>query len=110
MCRLVCVESIYTSVSVRYVVRCPEWQRVTDLVSGVLPLGRLWYDTPDNALGYAMHSSRSHNAVIRAYDAADNMIETHEHKGVVTCHVADRRCVLPTTTCNRMSVRLNREP
>jgi len=24
---------------------------------------------------------RSHNAVIRAYDAAGNVIETHEHKG-----------------------------
>ena len=34
----------------------------------VLPFGRLWYDTPDNAIGYAMHSSRSHDAVIRVYD------------------------------------------
>jgi hypothetical protein len=23
------------------------------LISGVLPFGRLWYDTPDNAVGYA---------------------------------------------------------
>jgi hypothetical protein len=28
-----------------------------------------------------MHRSRSHNAVIRVYDAAGNVIETHEHKG-----------------------------
>ena len=28
-----------------------------------LPFGRLWYDTPDHAIGYAMHSSRSHDAV-----------------------------------------------
>ena len=28
-----------------------------------------------------MHSSRSHDAVIRVYDAAGNVIETHEHKG-----------------------------
>jgi len=28
-----------------------------------------------------MHRSRSHDAVIRAYDAAGNMIETHEHAG-----------------------------
>jgi hypothetical protein len=27
-----CVESIYTSVSARYVVRCLEWQRVTDQI------------------------------------------------------------------------------
>jgi hypothetical protein len=47
----------------------------------LLPFGRLWYDTPDNAIGYAMHSSRSHDAVIRVYDSAGNVIETHEHKG-----------------------------
>jgi hypothetical protein len=46
-----------------------------------VPFGRLWYDTPDNAIGYALHSSRSHDAVIRVYDAARNVIETHEHKG-----------------------------
>jgi hypothetical protein len=43
--------------------------------------GRLWYDTPDNAIGYAMHSSRSHDAVIWFYDEAGNVMETHEHKG-----------------------------
>ena len=52
-----------------------------DLISDVLPFGCLWYNTPDNAIGYAMHSSRSHDAVIRVYDAAGNVIETHEHKG-----------------------------
>ena len=56
-------------------------KRGIDLVSNVLPFGRLWYDTPDNAIGYAMHSSRSHDAVIRVYAAAGNVIETHEHKG-----------------------------
>jgi hypothetical protein len=44
--------------------------RVVDLISDVLPFGRLWYDMPDHAIGYAMHSSRSHDAVIRVYDAA----------------------------------------
>ena len=34
-----------------------------------------------NAIRYATHYSRSHDAVIRVYDAADNVIETHEHKG-----------------------------
>ena len=33
------------------------------------------------AIGYAMHYSRSHDAVIRIYDEAGNVIETHEHKG-----------------------------
>ena len=44
----------------------------------------LWYGEPNavrNAIGYAMHSSRSHDAVIRFYDEAGNVIETHEHKG-----------------------------
>src|SRR5499433_1159556 len=45
-------------------------KRGVDLISEVLPLGRLWYDTPDNAIGYAMHCSRSHDAVIRVYDEA----------------------------------------
>jgi hypothetical protein len=39
------------------------------LKSFVLPFGRLWYDTPNNAIGYAMHYSRSHDAVIRVYDS-----------------------------------------
>jgi hypothetical protein len=47
----------------------------------VLPFGRLWYDTPDNAIGYPMHSSRSHDAVIRVYDETGNVIEVHQHKG-----------------------------
>jgi hypothetical protein len=28
-----------------------------------------------------MHSRRSHDAVIRVYDATGNVIDTHEHKG-----------------------------
>ena len=46
------------------------------------PSGRLWYGEPDaisNAIGYAKFFSRSHNAVIRVYDEALNVIETHEH-------------------------------
>jgi hypothetical protein len=31
-----------------------------------------------------MHYSRSHNAVIRVYDAAGTVIETHEHTGEFT--------------------------
>jgi len=34
-----------------------------------------------NATGYAMHDSRSADAVIRVYDDAGNVIETHQHKG-----------------------------
>ena len=38
-------------------------------------------NTISNAIGYAMHRSRSHPAVIRVYDEAGNVIETHEHAG-----------------------------
>ena len=64
-----------------YEVRPRKDKRGVDLISDALPFGRLWYDTPDHAIGYAMHSSRSHNAVIRVYDGAGNVIETHEQKG-----------------------------
>ena len=34
-----------------------------------------------NAIGYAQHYSRSHDVVIRLYDAAGSLVETHEHQG-----------------------------
>ena len=55
-----------------------------DLISDALPFGRLWYGEPNaisNAVGYAQFYSRSQDAVICVYDAAGNVIETHEHKG-----------------------------
>jgi len=58
-----------------YEVRLRKDHRGVDQISDVLPFGRLWYDTPDNAIGYAMHSSRSHDAVISVYDVAGNVIE-----------------------------------
>jgi hypothetical protein len=61
-----------------YEVRPRKDHRGVDLISDVLSFGRLWYNTPDNAIGYAMHFSRSHDAVIRVYDAAGNVIETHK--------------------------------
>ncbi len=67
-----------------YEVRPRKDKRGFDLVSDVLPFGRLWYGEPNaisNAIGYATHRSRSHNAVIRVYDATGKVIETHEHKG-----------------------------
>jgi len=64
-----------------YEVRPRSDHRGIDLISDVLPFGRLWYDTPDNAIGYATHSSGSHDALICVYDDAGNVIETHEHKG-----------------------------
>ena len=57
-----------------------------DLISDVLPFGRLWYGEPNaisNAIGDAEHFSRSHDAVIRVYDEAGAVIETHEPKCLV---------------------------
>jgi hypothetical protein len=34
-----------------------------------------------DAIDYAKFYSRSHDAVIRVYDEAGNVIETHEHAG-----------------------------
>jgi len=44
----------------------------------------LWYGEPNavsNAVGYAKFRSRSHDAMIRVYDDAGNVIDPHEHKG-----------------------------
>ena len=67
-----------------YEIRPRRDKRGVDLISDALPFGRLWYDGPNavaNAVDYAKFYSRSHNAVIRVYDEAGNVIETHEHKG-----------------------------
>ena len=67
-----------------YEVRPRKDKRGVDLISNTLPFGRLWYGEANavaNAIGYAQHYSRSHDAVIRLYDAVGSVIETHEHKG-----------------------------
>jgi hypothetical protein len=67
-----------------YEIRPREDKRGVDLISDALPFGRLWYrgkDAISNAIGYAKFYSRSHDAVIRVYDDAGKVIETHEHKG-----------------------------
>ena len=38
-------------------------------------------DAISNAISFAKFLSRSHNAVIRVYDEAGNVIERHEHAG-----------------------------
>ena len=43
------------------------------LISDALAFGRLWYGEPNavaNAIGYAEHDSRSHDALVRVYDDA----------------------------------------
>lgn len=52
-----------------------------DLISDKLPFRRLWYTDVSDAVDYAKFYSRSHHTVIRVYDSAGNVLETHEHKG-----------------------------
>jgi hypothetical protein len=56
-----------------------------NLISDVLPLRcAVLSGAPDainNAIDYAKFFSRSHDAVIRVYDEAGNVVETHEHAG-----------------------------
>jgi predicted transcriptional regulator len=63
-----------------YEVRPRKDKRGFDLISDALPFGRLRYGEPD-AISYAKFYSRSHDAVIRVYDDAGNVIATHEDKG-----------------------------
>jgi hypothetical protein len=44
------------------------------------------YTKADHAVGYAKLRSRSHDAGIRVYDDAGNVIETHEHAGDFNVH------------------------
>ena len=64
-----------------YEVRPGKDRRGVDLISDVLPFGRLWYTKPDDAVDYAKFFSRAQNAVIRVYDNVGKVIETHEHAG-----------------------------
>jgi len=51
-----------------------------DLISDALPFGVLYLEISD-AIDYAKHRSRAHDAVIQVYDAAGKLIETHEQVG-----------------------------
>ena len=67
-----------------YEIRPRKFNRGVDLISDVLPFGRLWYGDPNavsNAIGYAQFYSRSQDAVIGVYDLANNVIETQGHAG-----------------------------
>jgi hypothetical protein len=67
-----------------YEVRARKDKRGVNLISDALPFGHLWYGEPDavsNAVAYAKFYRRSHDAGIRVYDEAPNVIKTHEHTG-----------------------------
>jgi hypothetical protein len=64
---------------------CPRSdKRGFDLISDALPYSPLWYRGPEairDAIDYAKFFNRSHDAVIRVYDNAGNVIQTHYHEG-----------------------------
>ena len=64
-----------------YEVRPRKDKRGFDLISDALPFGGLWYTQVSDAIEYAEHYSRSHDAVIRVYDEAGSVIEMHEQAG-----------------------------
>jgi hypothetical protein len=64
-----------------YEVRPRRDKRGVDLISDALAFARLWYAKPNDAIDYAKFYSRSHDGVIRVYDEAGHVIETHEYAG-----------------------------
>jgi len=63
----------------KYEVRPRKDRRGFDLISDLLPFGRLWYKEADSAVGYARFFSRSHPARITVFSSSGDVIETHEH-------------------------------
>jgi hypothetical protein len=67
-----------------YEIRPRKDHRGVNLISGALPFGRLWYgelNAISNAVGYAKFFSRSRDAMIRVYEDAGSVIETHAQTG-----------------------------
>jgi hypothetical protein len=86
------------SVAHAYEVRPRKDKRGVNLISDALPFGRLFYAGPNamsNAIGYAMQSSRSHDAVIRIYDAGqhDRNVRARAISGAVTRETNSRHTV-----------------
>ena len=64
-----------------YEVRPREDHHGVNLISDELPFGRLLYLEVREAVNYAKFYSSLRDAIIRVYDVAGNVTETHEHKG-----------------------------
>ena len=99
VCRLGGVESIYTSVSARYVVRCPEWQRDTDQINAalrsrcvILRLATCASPIRVRETQSTFHPHAQRNTFGR--DAGEaNVIETHEHNGDFSSALSRQRRV-----------------
>ena len=62
----------------------PPRNRYVDVVSDTPSFRRLLYGGPnaiENAVSYAMHYNRSHDAVIRVYDERGDAIKTQKYEG-----------------------------
>ena len=67
-----------------YEIRPRADKRGVDLISDSLPYSPLWYrglNAIGDAIGHAKFYSGSHDAVIRVYDDAGNVIKTHGDAG-----------------------------
>ena len=64
-----------------YEIRPRKDKRGFDLISDALPFGRLWHLEVRQAIDFAKHRSRAHDAVINVYDADGKLIQVHRHKG-----------------------------
>jgi hypothetical protein len=72
-----------------YEIRLRKDRNGFDLISDRLRRGLIWYAGPDavrNAVAFAKYRSLSRSgwAIIRVFNEAGNVIETHEHKGEFT--------------------------
>jgi hypothetical protein len=67
-----------------YEIRPRSDKRGFDLISDVLPHGRLWFWEPNavsHAISYAQHRSRSHRAVIRVFYEAGKRYRNTRARG-----------------------------
>ena len=69
-----------TSSQHAYEVRPHKDRRGVDLISDALAFGRLWYEDASAAVPRSTAAAPM-TLVIRVYDEANNVIETHEHAG-----------------------------
>jgi hypothetical protein len=60
-----------------YEVRPRRDKRGFDLISDALSFGGLWYLKVPDAIEYAQHYSRAHDAVTRVYDESGKLIQVH---------------------------------
>jgi hypothetical protein len=71
---------VMCSTKIIWEIRPSKHRHTFDLISNALPFGRTGgYHYAAGAVRHAKAYSGSHPAVIRIYDEAGNVVETHEH-------------------------------